>query len=407
MQLVNSRLCKLRLLVAVILLITGIPFLVAGEEAPYVSEWNLPALTMMSGAWAALGLEGKWAMDVAVEEINESGGIRGIPLKLTWYDTAYDPAKTVQQIGRAIDQKPLLILGPQYDTPLSAAVPIACREEVFVLAADGSVVPFLDCDWGTSLGLSYKDITTAAAEYWYTLHGKGMESVALFTNSASTTIVIQAAEWRRVLEEKGIKVHSDIEVPSDTMNFGPPALKAVNYGADAFIHVTGPVQAAKLDIELHNLGVTEGWRIVNYLATNSSPLYEFGKGYLEGTYTYDNYNLYYDSDAWRSLLAKYQAWKPDAQPSFSVPYDYDLPYVVKQCFEDLNITGNPAKLLEEREKIRDYMLHLDFEGVQGNISVIKGTGGAQRPLWWFVIWDNRIHEMAELEVIMTVGEKKD
>jgi branched-chain amino acid transport system substrate-binding protein len=406
MELKSRTVRRAKLALVVILLMTGMSCLVAGEE-PYVSEWNLPALTMMSGAWAALGLEGKWAMDLAVQEINASGGIRGIPISLAWYDTAYDPAKTIQQMGRAVDQEPLLILGPQYDTPLSAAVPIACREQVFVLAADGTVVPFLDCDWGTSLGLSYKDITTAAAEYWYSLHGNNVSSVVLFTNLASTTIAIQAAEWRRVLEEKGIKVYPDIEVPSDTVNYGPSALKAVNYGAEAFIHITGPVQAAKLDIELYNLGVTEGWRIVNYLATNSSPLYEFGEGYLEGTYTYDNYNPYYDGDAWRSLLAKYQAWKPGAQPSFSVPYDYDLPYIVKQCFEDLEITGDPAKLEEEREKIREYLLHLDFDGVQGHISVVAGTGGAQRPLWWFVIQDNTLHEMAELEVTMTVKEGND
>ena len=97
-----------------------------------LTKWRLPALTWWTGEWLSFGLDAKFGMDMAVEEINNSGGISGIPIELVWHDTGYDAEQTSRQMTKILDTKPLMILGPLSDVPISVACPIAFQEKRYV-----------------------------------------------------------------------------------------------------------------------------------------------------------------------------------------------------------------------------------------------------------------------------------
>ena len=366
-------------------------------EPPYVSEWILPSLALLGGAWAAYGVEGEWVKDLVAKEINAAGGIRGIPIKRVSYDSGYDTAKAVQQMARILDLKPLVIAGIFGDTPQGAALPMAVKQGVFTLDGNGDPNLFpQNAPWGVSLSPTIEQFTPVAARHYVKLHGDEIRSVAIFTNLSSTTIERQADQWKMVLEDAGITVYPYIECPTDLVDFKPVVLKAMGYGADAFINVVGPDQAAKIDIELYKNGI-EGWRIVNYLATNAPALYDIGEGYLEDTYTYDLINPYLKTEKWQTFLAEYRAWRKDPEmlPTYYGVYDYDILYIIKDAFEAENITGDPAKLTEERIKIRDYINNLaGYDGLQGEFSIVNST--ALKPVTFFQIKDNRPIPIATL-----------
>jgi branched-chain amino acid transport system substrate-binding protein len=81
------------------------------SDAVAVKEWSIPMLTILTGPVAFAGVPSKWAAEYAVNEINAAGGIRGVPVKLTVYDTALDNARAVQAMARAIPGS-LVVLGP-------------------------------------------------------------------------------------------------------------------------------------------------------------------------------------------------------------------------------------------------------------------------------------------------------
>jgi branched-chain amino acid transport system substrate-binding protein len=57
---------------------------------------------------------------------------------------------------------------------------------------------------------------------------------------------------------------------------------------------------------------------------------------------------------------------------------YDTVYLLKQVMEEQKITGDPAKVVEERTKIRDGLKTVVFNGVIGKVC-FESTGDAQLP----------------------------
>ena len=84
---------------------------VRASDEVVAKEWRIPMLTVLTGPVAFAGVPAKWAAEYAINEINAAGGIRGVPVKLTAYDTAMDNAKAVQAMARAIPGS-LVVLGP-------------------------------------------------------------------------------------------------------------------------------------------------------------------------------------------------------------------------------------------------------------------------------------------------------
>jgi branched-chain amino acid transport system substrate-binding protein len=86
----------------------------SGEVAQGVtdSEIHIAAFGPLTGAASWLGLGNRDGFQMALEEINEGGGIHGRQLRLTFEDDAYEVAQAQQVVRRIIDQeKPFLIYG--------------------------------------------------------------------------------------------------------------------------------------------------------------------------------------------------------------------------------------------------------------------------------------------------------
>jgi branched-chain amino acid transport system substrate-binding protein len=79
----------------------------------------------LSGPIAAFGKQARMGMMLAVDEINETGGIRGRKLKLIVEDSAYDPKKAVLAAQKLVNQdKIFAMLGHIGTAQNNAAMPI-------------------------------------------------------------------------------------------------------------------------------------------------------------------------------------------------------------------------------------------------------------------------------------------
>ena len=105
----------------------------AGTDAPAdanavaVTEWEIPMLTAATGAIAYVGKPAGWAAEYAAEIINANGGIRGVPVKVTVLDTAFDTSKAVTQMTSVVDNA-LVVLGRVGLTP----------KRIYIMSSDGS-----------------------------------------------------------------------------------------------------------------------------------------------------------------------------------------------------------------------------------------------------------------------------
>lgn len=121
----------------------ALPVLAVARERDIV----IGAPNAVSGVFAEFGLRGLWGMQIAVNEINRTGGIaslRGAQLKLVAADTTSDdPAQAASVTRRLIDQEgPVALFGAGSGTMTLAAQAEAERSEIPLITnalADGIV----------------------------------------------------------------------------------------------------------------------------------------------------------------------------------------------------------------------------------------------------------------------------
>ena len=122
---------------------------VAAKASPGISDNEILIGTHqdLSGPISAWGAAARNGMELAVEEINEAGGIHGRKMRLITEDTAYDPKKAVLAVQKLVNRDGVFaIIGGLGTATSVASMPIALNKGVLHLfpttAAEQTYKPF-------------------------------------------------------------------------------------------------------------------------------------------------------------------------------------------------------------------------------------------------------------------------
>lgn len=353
---------------------------------PAVSEWVIPVIGVQTGPAAGWGLDAIWAAQFAADKINSEGGVRGKPIKLEIYDTSGEVDKSITAMDRVLKSKPLVMLGPVFQTMTDAAGPMAVEEGVLMLAGinignnGANVSP-----WAASLYGNTERVWKTGVQEWVKEHPE-VKSVVSFYVPDNQLYEMKFTE--EAFQELGIEVLGKIECTQGQLEFGPTAAKAWAMKPDGFYSVLQGAEQAKLNIELHKLGFTDGTLMAYGPGADSATLFEVGEGYLEGNYIWDMFYVHSPEPDWQALSEAYQAGHSGALPySAVIGPNYNAVYAIKTAIEKTNATGDAAKLKEERIAIRDFLLNAkDLPGIQGNYNYDNGI--QVTPVQFMQIKDN-------------------
>ena len=343
------------------------------QAEPVVKEWKIPFLAFLTGPYAGFGLQIKWAADEAAREINENKGIAGRPIIIEYRDTALDPAKAATEMAGVVKNS-VLIFGPIAATETKAAMPLAVREKAFAMAvACGLGVNLEFHPWTIHLLGKPKEVIKGPLQSWAN-RNPDMKTVVQFTWPLDPTWLEFANAQRTALEEVGIKVLPDVEL-GQGVDMGSAVVKAMANKPDGFTVVVGPVEAASVIKELDKRGVKDKSKVMIFMTADDPALYEVGKGYLDGAYHWNQFNMASNNPRWKSLYLRYRkAFSEFTQPTIGVPIFYDMVYLAKMAIEKTEITGDPARIAEERIKLRDFCRNVKgFPGVQYDFDMVDGV----------------------------------
>jgi branched-chain amino acid transport system substrate-binding protein len=348
----------LRLIALLLIVFFGLVSL-GPSTANSADEWYLPAITQLTGTYSAWCEQGVWAYKFLVDEINAKGGVLGKPIRLEVFDEGPDASVTVPVMAKVIDKKPLCILGPVDSNNVKASVPLAIKEGIFTLPATagvGSLVDFLEPKSWVISHLDTDERTAKPGAIEWAKQNPDIKKVVMFLFPEHQLYINYAKYQTEGLEEMGVEVKT-IEV-TEEVNLGPIATKALAYKPDGFVMSVLANACAKLIIELDKRGVKDKRRILMFGSADDPELYAIGKGYLDGAYMWTYFNQFYEGEEWQRLLKAYQAAHPDKpEPNLALWMLYDEVKMVVKAIEDLKLTGDPAKLAEERAAIRDYCIN--------------------------------------------------
>jgi branched-chain amino acid transport system substrate-binding protein len=193
---------KFRLLMIALLIFIAASFLIPSsvlsetEKPPY----KIGGLFSITGPTSFLGDPEKKSMEMAVEQINNAGGIDGHMLEAIIYDDEGDPSKAVNAASKLIDSdKVIAIVGPSLTPTTLAVMPMVQKAQIpFISCAAGNKIVQPVDPWVFKTAQS--DILAVAAIYSH-LKSQNFKNIGLLTvanafgESGKEQLMNQAAQF--------------------------------------------------------------------------------------------------------------------------------------------------------------------------------------------------------------------
>ena len=311
-----------------------------------------------SGPASAYGSIGK-SIGAYFDKINAEGGINGRKIKYISVDDGYNPAKTVEQARKLVEQDEVFLLFQPLGTPPNSAIHKYMNDKKVpqLFVATGAT------KWNDPKGFPW----TMGWQPNYQSEGKIYATHLLETKpNAKIAILYQNDDYGKDylkgfedgLGEKGralIVSKLTYEVTDPTVDSQMVSLKSS--GADTFFNITTPkfaAQAIKKAAEI-------GWKPTHYLNSVSASVgtvlipagLENSVGIITAQYIKDPTDPQWQKgpewDDWLSWMKKYQpsADVKDAQTVYGYTVAQGLVQVLKQCGDNLtreNVMKQAASL---------------------------------------------------------------
>jgi branched-chain amino acid transport system substrate-binding protein len=209
-------------------------------------------LLELSGAGASVGNNMKNGIDLAVREINASGGVLGRKLEVTTLDTQTNPGVAKALAQKAIDMNAYAVIGPIFSGSIIVSSTETRRAEIpnFTGAAAAAV---------TQQGNPYIFRTNFT-------QSSSMPKVAKYIKDqlkANTVDVIYINndfgkggrdEFVKAAQALGMKIGADISTDQNQVDFSGPVLKVKQSTGDVLFAYTNEEESARLVRELRKQG---------------------------------------------------------------------------------------------------------------------------------------------------------
>ena len=239
-----------------------LPIAVATTLATTLSTPTLAAETLkianiveLSGAGATSGTNFKNGIELAVKEINASGGILGRQIATTTADTQSNPGVAKGLVTKAIDDDVFAVFGPVFSGSIMVSMAETRRAEVPNFTGGEAAAI-------TKQGNPYIFRTSFTQD---TAMPKVARYIAQQLKAKTVALIYVNNDYgkggrdaiMKSLDALGVKVIADISTDQNQIDFSAPVQKAKQANADAIFVYTNEEESARALRELRKQGVTK------------------------------------------------------------------------------------------------------------------------------------------------------
>lgn len=336
-----------------------------GSDAPIV----VGGIAGTTGAYGAVGIAMINGTQMAVDEINEAGGIAGRQIDFRWEDDAADATKSSQLFQQFVSEGAVAILGSPDTGPTTAALGDQMQIPVLGAVDDGGLTVYPNGPdeapyaWTFSTSLNTFAWGGKLAEWSIDNCPNGLAML----HDPTTYGLGGLAGFQMVFEETG---HDFVYLESITENWSSGATvnldaeiqKIVDSGASCVEVWLTPGDEAAFMQEIDSLGITDlkvlGNDVTNADATFTDLAGAQGDGMISALLTSD----VYPNDRLTEWQGRYRELFDGLEPGPFAELSYDAVYILKQVIEDADGKTDPETIRAGLNKLTG------FDGLTGELT---------------------------------------
>lgn len=331
----------------------------SSETRASADEIPVGVYVALTGPTGTFGQATKEGAELAIDEINESGGVLGKKIRLLIEDNLGRPEQAVATVTKLITRNNVVaLIGENASSRSLAAAPIAQAHGVPMISPS-STNPEVTEKGDYIFRVSYTDPYQGAAIAEFVRNSLELDRVAILKDMKNDYSIGLADFFRQRFRELGGTIVADQSYAEQDSDFRSQLTSIRGTDAQAIV-VPGyytdvgqiAIQARELGIDLPLVG-GDGW--------DSPKLLEIGGKSLNGSYFANHYFVGEDRPAVREFVEKFQARYgklPDSVNALS----YDAARILAAAIERAGEV--------DRAKIRDEIAATkDYQGVSGVITL--------------------------------------
>jgi branched-chain amino acid transport system substrate-binding protein len=319
------------------------------------------------------------AAEMAIEEINNTGGIGGVPIKLMVGDTASNPAEAANMVRKlAMDDKVLAILGPFYSSECEVAFPVANELKVAAISQASSKPGIGAANRPYGFRNAPDEATMSKPVVKKFKQKYNIESVVIVHDvKDAVSRALGTVVFPPILKKQGIKIANEgnyITYQHGDFDMRAQVTKLKGYKFDGIVLGSLYMDAATIAKEARRQGVTQP--IVGAAPIVNEFLIKQGGKAAEG--------IMAPTTFWPQMPGVVQRFVRDfykrannVYPTIQDAHVYDNVYLLTHIIETMGVTNKPGDLPKDREKIMIGLTNTKaFPGVEGNVGFDKNGDGA-------------------------------
>lgn len=382
---------KLGLLLMSILCFGAITFLyplgsLRAESRLAGKEVRIGAAFAVTGHFRDWIVKNQIAAEMAVEEINAMGGIKGVPLRIITRDTASKPGEAGRAIRKlADDDKVLAIVGPLSSSECEVAFPVGNRIGIAMIAQASAKPGVAAANRPYAFRNTIDELKMAKVAVKAIMQKYNLKKIVVVHDiKDAVSRVLGTKVLPGVAKKLGLKIVNEGHyVTFTTKDFDMSAqvtsLKGMDFDGIAFGGFY--FDAVTFLKELRRQGLTQPLFGGSPLIHENFPK----RGGKAANGTFAPTTFHYSIAPTRFVTEFIRRAKAKG---FEIPepimYDdnvYDAIYFIKYAIEKMGVTNRPEDLAKDREKImRGLTTIKDFRGIVGPVAFNK-DGDADKPIF--------------------------
>jgi branched-chain amino acid transport system substrate-binding protein len=353
----------LRMIIAVVFLL---PSFVAAAEI------KIGVAAALTGNAAQYGVPIRKGFELAVQEINGSGGV-GTRLDLVIEDEQGRKEEAINSFRKLIFQdKVLMLFGPTLSNSAQASDPVAQAARTVVFGTSNTA------DGITSVGdyvfrnsVTERDILPVTLKI--AAQKTGLKRVAVLYGNDDIFTKSGYDNFKKALQDLKIPVTATETFAKGDVGFKPQLTNIKASSPDAIVLSALVAEGAPIMVQTRQLGIDLPF--IGGNGMNSPRVFELAKNSSDNLWVGSPWSVESSTPENQQFIASYQKAYHEMPDQFAAQA-YDAMYIAAQALKKIKLTG---KLEADRKALRDALPAIQWTGATGAFKFRQVTGRGGKP----------------------------